>query len=138
MIGTIAKVTRRKSSVNGNPAYRVNFTSGDEANTIADAMFSYGIENAEHRAPNEQEVIFDGGRICALNPTERLLSIPEYGEIPPELLAEIRHRAITPEAFAAIWDGTEQYSHPAYLSPSGYPAMRFVRVWERIRREYDV
>lgn len=46
---TIASMHRMKSSVNGNPRFKVIFTDGVSAPTAPDAGWSYGAENPEYR-----------------------------------------------------------------------------------------
>lgn len=46
---TIAKLERLKLSTNGNPRFRVTFTSGLVAQTLTDASVGYSIENSEYR-----------------------------------------------------------------------------------------
>ncbi len=41
----IDKLERMKSSVNGNPRFRVHFSNGLVSQTMVDAMLGYGIQN---------------------------------------------------------------------------------------------
>jgi len=47
-VATIDHLTRRNSSRNGNPAWRIHFVEGGYADTQADAGVSYGLGNSEN------------------------------------------------------------------------------------------
>lgn len=47
--GTVERVERMRSSVNGNPRYRVHLTDGRSFPTAPDAMWAYAADNAEWR-----------------------------------------------------------------------------------------
>lgn len=57
---TIDHLERMNNSYNGNPRFRVYFTDGTSYRTSPDAMFCYGIENPEYRAPALVEIELDG------------------------------------------------------------------------------
>lgn len=48
-VGTVERVERMRSSVNGNPRYRVHLTDGQSFPTAPDAMWAYGADNREWR-----------------------------------------------------------------------------------------
>ena len=47
-VATIERLERMRSSVNGNPRYRIYFADGGTATTQSDAAVAYGLENAEN------------------------------------------------------------------------------------------
>lgn len=63
VIKTIAKLERRNSSTNGNPAFMVFFTDGTSARTQTDAAFCYEIENPEYRDAPIEFTFTPAGRI---------------------------------------------------------------------------
>lgn len=48
-VATIDRLERMRSSVNGNPRFRIYFAGGATATTLPDAAVSYGLENVENR-----------------------------------------------------------------------------------------
>ncbi len=63
----ITRVTRKRSSVNGNPRFEVGFDDGTAAKTSPDAMLAYGIENPGYR-DRDLEVVLDGrGNVTYIN-----------------------------------------------------------------------
>lgn len=46
---TIESITRRNSSVNGNPRYQFTFTDGTTAPSMSDAGFAYEVGNQNMR-----------------------------------------------------------------------------------------
>lgn len=45
----ISQLERLRSSVNGNPRYRIYFTDASMMDTMSDASINYGIKNPEYR-----------------------------------------------------------------------------------------
>lgn len=68
---TIESITRLKSSVNGNPRFRIDFTDGSSAQTQSDAMFGYAVGNPGMREGSRVSVRFTrAGRISHMNPVD--------------------------------------------------------------------
>ena len=68
---TIESITRLKSSVNGNPRFRIDFTDGSSAQTQSDAMFGYAVGNPGMREGSRVSVQFTrAGRISHMNPVD--------------------------------------------------------------------
>lgn len=59
----IHHVERAHSSANGNPAWRVFFTDGDDAMTLPDVMWSYEAQNADNQGVPIEFTFTRGGKI---------------------------------------------------------------------------
>lgn len=67
---TIESITRLKSSVNGNPRFRIAFTDGSSAITQSDAGFGYAVGNPGMREGCKVRVTFTrAGRISHMEGT---------------------------------------------------------------------
>jgi len=69
-IDTIDYLERMNSSVNGNPRFRIHFTSGQVATTQPDAGVSYGIENPEYRNVPLEVTATPTGMVYYLKPVK--------------------------------------------------------------------
>ena len=67
-VKTIASLERLKSSVNGNPRFRVMFTDGAVMQTQTDVSIAYAIENSEYRDVPVKVFTTPAGRIWDLVP----------------------------------------------------------------------
>jgi|APGre2960657373_1045057.scaffolds.fasta_scaffold445156_1 hypothetical protein len=66
--GTIDTLTRRQSSVNGNPRWSVTFTDGRVMHTAIDAQVGYAISNSEYQG-KPVTVTLDKGEIVGIEVT---------------------------------------------------------------------
>lgn len=63
----VAGLERLRNSANGNPRYRITFTDGTSAVSVADADFCYGITNPDMRG--EVDVTYTkSGKISTMRP----------------------------------------------------------------------
>ena len=69
-IDTIDYLERMNSSVNGNPRFRIHFTSGHVATTQPDAGVSYGIENSTYRNVPLRVTATPTGLVYGLDPVK--------------------------------------------------------------------
>lgn len=67
----IESLERRNNSVNGNPRWRVTFTSGLVADTMSDAMVSYELNNPEFRDTPLEVSFTRAGNIAYAKPESR-------------------------------------------------------------------